>query len=196
MLLMSFSKAELTIMIQICHRYSLKWLFGSQAGKCSVVVYNESEKEFRKCKRKRQWFLGTDIVKEATEYKHLGVILDMSLAVNVDESFSKLKTTLLILVVLMKPGFILLSHFIYISQLFYQRACMVLNSGALCLRGQEEKLERAHRFCVKFIQVLPKQTRTDIALGLLGSNPIIAEIHKKKLIFLGQLCRLPPEVIL
>ena len=49
------------------------------------------------------------------------------------------------------------------------------------------KLERAHRFCVK--------SRTDIALGLLGSNPIIAEIDKKKLIFLGQLCPFPPEVI-
>lgn len=70
MLLMSLSKARLTIMMQICHRYSLKWHFGYQAGKCSVVVYNESEEEFRKCKEKRQWFLGTGMVEEATEYKH------------------------------------------------------------------------------------------------------------------------------
>ena len=53
--------------------------------------------------------------------------------------------------------------------------------------SQEEALERAHRFCVKFIQGLPKQTRSDIALGILGANPIMAEIDKKKLIFFGQL---------
>ena len=68
-------KAGLTIMMQICHRYSLKWQLWYQTGKCSVVVYSESEKQFRKCKGKWQWFLGTGMVEEATEYKHLGVIL-------------------------------------------------------------------------------------------------------------------------
>ena len=65
-----------------------------------------------------------------------------------------------------------------------------------CLSSsQEETLERAHRFCIKLIQGLPKQTRSVIALGLIGSNPIISEIDRKKFIFLGQLCRLPPGVI-
>ena len=39
------------------------------------------------------------------------------------------------------------------------------------------------------------QKPSDIALGILGANPIMAEIDKKKLIFFGQLCRLSPEVI-
>ena len=46
---------------------------------------------------------------------------------------------------------------------------------------------------VKLIQGLPKQTRSDIALGILGANHIMAEIDKNKLI--GQLCRLSPETI-
>ena len=51
-------------------------------------------------------------------------------------------------------------------------------------------LERAHRFCVKFMQFLPKSTSTDVALALFGFNSLETEIDYRKLIFLGQLCRL------
>ena len=53
------------------------------------------------------------------------------------------------------------------------------------------QLERAHRFCVKFIKNLPIYTRTDIALSALGIPSIESEIDYKKLQFFAQLCRLP-----
>ena len=37
-------------------------------------------------------------------------------------------------------------------------------------------LERAHRFCIKFMQSLPKYTSTDVSLALIGVYPIEAEI--------------------
>ena len=37
------------------------------------------------------------------------------------------------------------------------------------------KLERAHRFCVKYIQGLNTRTRTDIALSLMGIHAIESE---------------------
>ena len=58
-----------------------------------------------------------------------------------------------------------------------------------------EEIEKAHRFCIKYIQNLPKRMRTDVALGLIGSNPIIAEIDIKKFSFLGQLCCLPSQAV-
>ena len=51
-------------------------------------------------------------------------------------------------------------------------------------------LERVHRFCVKFIQFLQKSTSTDVALALIAFNSLETEIDYRKLIFLGQLCRL------
>lgn len=121
----------------------------------------------------------------------------MSLVVNVDESCSKLKTTLLSLVNsgINETGFHPIISFHLYKSIVLPKGLYGAELWRFLSPGQEEKLERAHRFCVKFIQVLPKQTRTDIALGLLGSNSIIAEIDKKNLIFLGQLCRLPPDVI-
>ena len=41
------------------------------------------------------------------------------------------------------------------------------------------------------MQSLPKYTSTDVSLALIGMYPNEAEIDYKKLIFLGQLCRLP-----
>ena len=57
------------------------------------------------------------------------------------------------------------------------------SSDVLCL-------ERAHRFCIKFMQFLPFNTRTDIALSMVSMNSIESEIDRRKLTFLGQLCNL------
>ena len=199
MLLLSLTKIGLSIMMQICHRYSLKWHFGYQAVKCFIVVYNESEAEYKRCHVNREWFLGTEKVQEATEYKHLGVILDkhMSLSANVKESSSKLKTTLLSLVNsgINETGFHPITSLHLYKSVVLPKGLYGAELWNSLTPSQEEALERAHRFCVKFIQGLPKQTRSDIALGILGANPIMAEIDKKKLIFFGQLCRLSPEVI-
>ena len=52
-------------------------------------------------------------------------------------------------------------------------------------------LERAHRFCIKYLQNIPVYTKTDIALHNIGITSIEAEITYKKLQFFSQLCRLP-----
>ena len=50
-------------------------------------------------------------------------------------------------------------------------------------------LERAYRFCVKYMQVLSTRTRTDAALSLLGMFSIESEIDLRKLTLFGQFCR-------
>ena len=54
-------------------------------------------------------------------------------------------------------------------------------------------LEKAHRFCVKCMQSLPRCTSTDVAFILLDINTIEDDIDYRKLIFLGQLCNLPHQ---
>ena len=57
-----------------------------------------------------------------------------------------------------------------------------LTSGNILL------LERAHRFCIMYMQGFSIRTRTDIALGLLGVYSPESEIDFKKLNLFGQLC--------
>ena len=51
-------------------------------------------------------------------------------------------------------------------------------------------MERAHRFCIKYMQGLHRRTRTDIALSMIAIYSIESVIDFKKLISFGQLCRL------
>ena len=56
-----------------------------------------------------------------------------------------------------------------------------------------EILEKAHRFCIRFMQSQPRCTSTDVAYLLLNINSIEYDIDYRKLIFLGQLSNLPPQ---
>ena len=51
-------------------------------------------------------------------------------------------------------------------------------------------LDRSHRLCLKQMQGLHIRSRTDSALVLICALPIQAEIEKRKLTLIGQLCRL------
>ena len=62
-------------------------------------------------------------------------------------------------------------------------------------KSQMIKLERSHKFCIKYIQCIESKTRSDIALSLLGCRSLESEIDYKKLIFIGQLCLLSTEFL-
>ena len=49
-------------------------------------------------------------------------------------------------------------------------------------------LEKTHRFCIKYLQGLPRRTRTDVCTAMLGIANFIRIRH---LLFLRRLCNLP-----
>ena len=66
-----------------------------------------------------------------------------------------------------------------------------------CERTQNQlnMLGKAHRFCLKYIQSLPKHTRTVIALSCIELFSTETETDKQKMIFVfGQFCNLPPDL--
>ena len=54
-----------------------------------------------------------------------------------------------------------------------------------------QSLESSHRFCIKYIQSMLRNTSSNLALCALNLLPIETVIDQRKLVFLGQLCRLP-----
>ena len=62
--------------------------------------------------------------------------------------------------------------------------------------GTLDSVERSLPFgllVIKFMQSLPKSTSIDVTLALTELYPIESETDYKKLVFLGQLCRLPGD---
>ena len=190
MLLLALSKFGLNILMQISYRYSCLWRIEFSAPKCSVVVFNEIKSQYNK--HERVWYLGPNEIKEAENYKHLGVNCNkyLNLSVNVKDCADKLKGT-----------FMSLANCGLFSELNPLTCIKIYNSVVLpkALYGCESwsqlsvsniiHLERAHRFCIKYMQGFGIRTRTDVALGLLGVLPLESEVDFKKLNLLGQLCR-------
>lgn len=142
---------------------------------------------------------GPNIIEETENYKHLGVNCNKytGLKVNLKEAADKLKGTFLSLVhcgLVDASGLhplsckklycsVVLPKALYGCEVWYN-----LNETDILL------LERAHRYCVKYMQNLRLRCRTDVALSLLGIWSLESEINYRKLILFGQFCRLNSEI--
>ncbi len=171
MILISFSRNGLLNMMNTCYRYSQKWRYTYNSTKCNVIVFNESKSDYTNSNR--SWSLGEEIVHECEQYTHLGIICNkyMNLYINASEASNTVRGTFLGLIHsgINKHGFHPLT-----SKRIYE--CVVLPSDVSCgtswLPSDVDILKRAHRFCVKLMQDIPRLTKTDIALNTIGCLPI------------------------
>ena len=169
MVLLSLSKSGLDMLLAICYRYSCKWRYKYVPIKCSVLVFNESKTYYGRSNR--HWSLGPNAVDEAENYKHLGVNCNkyLHIDINVKEAADKLKGTFFSLVncgLLNSNSLHPLSCKKIYSSVVLPKALYGCESWFCLTASQILILERAHRFCVKFMQSLNIRTRTDAALSL------------------------------
>ena len=192
MVLLALSVAGLLCLLCICYAYSCKWRYEYSALKSSVIVYNETKYNYMKSKR--VWRFGNDIIKENENYKHLGIINNkyLSKKLNIKDVTDKLKGTY----------FSLANSGILLQETLHPLTCITIYKSVVlpkALYGCEYinnitesemvTLERSHRFCIKRMQSLGMQTRTDAALSLMGIFPLETEIDFRKLTLFGQFCR-------
>ena len=188
MCLVSLSNNGLQSMINECFAYASQWRFQYNPLKSAVIVLNEITRKRNTGSRK--WFIGNDAILEVTSYPHLGVTCDKSWkpSVNVKEICNKLRSAFFSII--FENGLCPKTN----RKIYYSVVLPKALYGTECLHNLSHSdmlsLERVHRLCVKYIQGFHIRTRTDVALSMLNVLPIEAEIHKRKLNFLGQACRL------
>ena len=193
MLLMALSKLGLDELLRICFLYSCKWRYEYGPLKCSVIVFNETRGQFVKSNRK--WLLGPHTVKEEESYKYLGTMFSkyLSLKANIKDASDKLKGTFVSLVnngIIHENGLHPLSCQKIYKCIVLPKALYGCENWSNMTESDVLNMERAHRFCIKFMQGLHRRTRTDIALSIISIYSIESEIDFRKLILFGQLCRL------
>jgi len=140
--------------------------------------------------------MGESEVSESTTYTHIGVPCDKyhQLDENVQICCTKLRQTyfgineygishkaLHSLTMKKLYNTIVLPRALYGSELWNELQEKHISS-----------LERAHKACVKHMQNMPTNTRTDVALSCIAVYPIETFIDRRKLLFLGQLCHTDP----
>ncbi|XP_053398165.1 uncharacterized protein LOC128556626 [Mercenaria mercenaria] len=196
MLLVSFSKYGMDSMLDICYNYARKWRYRYNANKCGIMVFNNNTN----CVDSVQSFtLGRETIQEVECYTHLGLITDTFLSTYkpICKACTKLRGTFLnisssgIHPVALNP---ITSRTIYRSIVIPKSlyGCELWNMYS---KTDMLKLERAHRFCLKFMQQLRQNISTDFSLSVINLSSIEAMIDFKKLQFFGQLCRLPCSML-
>ena len=197
MVLVSYSRYGLQNMLNICNSYSTKWRYEYNPLKCVVIVFNESKYIYNKCSR--TWSLGDKQILEAENYTHLGINCNkyFNITNSLIDANTKLRGTFFSVVNsgLCPSGINPMTSITIYKSVVLPKAlygCEFWNTMTI---SDITKLERAHRFCIKYIQNLPPYSRTAIALCSVGLTSIESEIDYKKLQFFSQLCRLPCKYI-
>ena len=98
MVVLALTVCGLALLLCICYASSCKWRYEYSAPKCSVIVYNETKRQF--LNSNRVWYMGTDTIMENENYKHLGVNTNkyLSHTINIKDATDRLKGTFLSLV--------------------------------------------------------------------------------------------------
>ena len=196
LLLLSLLKRGMDCLMDICLANSIVERCLYHYLKTNVVVANETKPKY--LESTRTWSLGGNIIEEDESYTHLGVICDKYLNLNsaIDESCKKIRSTFFSLINsgVHEDGFHPLTSKHLYQTIVLPKALYGCELWNNLKQEHIDKLETAHRFCLKYMQSLPKDTRTIIALSCVGAVSIETEIDRRKLIFFGQLCNLSPDL--
>ena len=188
-MLNSLTRTGLQTLIIVCRKYSLKWRFFYKDSKCLVIIYIDKPSLIRNV---NSWTFADGEMMRTTKHKHLGVVESQSLRQPADVSAIKqtLRGTFLSSGTcgLHAYGINPISSIKLYTSIVLPKALYSCELWNNIDKTTMTQLEIAHRFCVKFCQDLPRITRTDIALGLMGITSIEAFIDLQKLDFLGTLC--------
>ena len=195
MLLQALTKFGLQVLISICVRYFYMWRLEHNALKCNVLVCNETDAEYKRSNRR--WMLGTEDLRETDKYTHLGIVCTKKMDVkpNITDAATQIRR---IFFGLLSSSFSehdlhpLTWKRIY-ETVVLPKALYGCEMWVNIPQSDMLLLERSHRLCLKTIQGVDRQTRTTVALRLIGSLNTQYEVEKRKLTLFGQLCRLDPH---
>jgi hypothetical protein len=193
--LLALSKVGLDTLLDSCYTYACKWRLTFNYIKSVVLVFNEP-KNRKPC---RSWKLGDSSIQEVSSTTHLGCVLtsDLSPNVNVSKACQKARGSFLGFVNcgIHGEGFHPLTSLRIYNSIVLPSALYGCEMWCNLKQCNIQALERVQHFCLKVVQGLPKRTRSDIAMGLIGVRSLESVIHQRKLGFLGALCNLRRDCV-
>lgn len=178
------------MLLDTAFNYSTRWGFTFNANKSSVLRFSSSNTG---CSDFITWQLGKDTIKVSKTHTHLGILLDtkMNPSEKITSACRKGQQSYFALNINEHVNPSTLSR-------LYKRVilpCVLYCSELWCDLRQKDvrSLNVFQHFICKHAMNLPKQTRSDMCESLFGLLPITSEIDKRKLQFLGRLCRLESD---
>jgi hypothetical protein len=190
--LMALTQVSLQKLLNMCEDYGKKWRFKYNPAKCKIIVFNESQRSKERLRHERKFLLYGATIEEVSESTHVGVVLNafQNNTQLITNCVSKIRGGLMAIIGCGATGLscstaiklyktIVLPRGLYASELWYKLNVDNLNT-----------IERAHRFCLKYIQKMPSRTKTIIVQSMVNVYSLETYIDISKLKFLRRLCAL------
>ncbi|CAG2193454.1 unnamed protein product [Mytilus edulis] len=180
------------VMVKICEEYSIRWSFAFSAGKSQLLHFGKPT-------------TGTDVllynepISTVKIAKHCGINLYTCLK-SMDRTIDVCRTLRATVISLIRLGVhpailnpIVCSKFV--KQVCYPKALYGCELWGKLTSTEWLMLERTQHYICKNIQGLPRRTRSDMCLPMIGWFSIESYVDEKKLLFLGRICNLPCESV-
>ncbi|CAG2242874.1 unnamed protein product [Mytilus edulis] len=180
------------VMVKICEEYSIHWSFAFSAGKSQLLHFGKPT-------------TGTDVllynepISTVKIAKHCGINLYTCLK-SMDRTIDVCRTLRATVISLIRLGVhpaILnpIVLFKFVKQVCYPKALYGCELWGKLTSTEWLMLERTQHYICKNIQGLPRRTRSDMCLPMIGWFSIESYVDEKKLLFLGRICNLPCESV-
>ena len=184
--LLAADSTTLQSMLDIVYRYPQRWRYKINPTNSAVLVFGESSPSRAKLRPTRNWYLGTSIVAESDQIRHLGIIqsVQSSTIGSTNERASAGRSAFFGLNMLgsrfgcLHPStsYRLYSTFSIPIMLYGSEIWKITNSEVLLL-------ERVHRKIVRTVQGFPTRCPVSALNGSVGSLDIDRRIIQRKLSF-------------
>ena len=194
--LVSTKTSDMNVLLNICETYSMKWRFNFSPAK-SVAMYF-SPRRCRPSQLPSDFLLFGTRIELAASVKHVGVTLSSD-STCIDRTIQACNLLRALTLSLLRCGVHAaalnpvtsskLIKTIIFPKALYGCELWILNQTEVLL------LERAQRFIAKSIMCFSRRTRTDMCNGLLGWISLESYIDTRKLLFIGNLCRLDERLL-
>lgn len=187
---------ELQKMVHMCEQYSINWRFQFSASKSNIVSFRSNHTS--KLLNNKNLTLFDSVIPITEEITHVGIVLNAHNN-SIERTVKACKVLKSVTMSLIKSGvhpaaLNPITSSKIIKQVGFTKA--LYGCELWLLTGTELiMLERANRFVAKSIQGFDQRVRSDMCIGTLGWTTIEAYIDTKKLLFLGNLCRLSPNTL-
>ncbi|CAG2233240.1 unnamed protein product [Mytilus edulis] len=179
-------------MVSICEQYSESWSFSFSPTKSKLL-------QFGKKLTGPDIFLYNEPILSVKSATHVGISLDTSMK-TMDRTLKACRTLRATTASEIRSGIhpAVLNSIVsakIIRQVCYPKALYGCEIWGKLSKTETLMLERTHHYVCKFIQGLPRRTRTDMCLSLIGWLNLDSFINERKLLFFGRICNLPQRAI-
>lgn len=180
-------------MITAMETYSRRWRFVFNVSKTRVVTFGETTRSRNVNKLNRKWILNELEITESEDYTHVGIRISGNFS-STNRTLEMAKKGREVVASLMstgiRPGGInpIVGVNVWLT-IGLPRMLYGCELWSNLTSTETDILKRTNRFAAKRIQGLGVHTKSEAATGSIGLWTIDGHVDKRKLLFLGNLCR-------